>query len=131
VISELQGLSQDTRRLPQLTDRERRRASAAVRAPQPGSYLAVPSGDEVVLIALEAEVTRLGRSLTADIRLEDMTVSRRHALVVRRGDAWVLLDDRSMNGTFVNGRRVREAPLRHGDLIELGDVRIRFVDVPA
>jgi pSer/pThr/pTyr-binding forkhead associated (FHA) protein len=121
---------QETGKLPRLTERDRRRAAVTVRAPLPGRYLAVESGDEVVLIPLTATVTRLGRSLTADVRLDDASVSRRHALVVVRGDRAVLLDDRSMNGTLVNGERVKEATLNDGDRIELGTVRIRFVDVP-
>jgi pSer/pThr/pTyr-binding forkhead associated (FHA) protein len=42
----------------------------------------------------------------------------------------VVLDDRSLNGVVVNGERVREAVLHHGDEIRLGDVAIRFLDVP-
>ena len=121
--------AQETRRLPRLSDRERRRAAATVPAPSPGRYLAVESGDEVVLISLDNAVTRLGRSMTADVHLDDPTVSRRHALVVLRGEEVVLLDDRSMNGTWCNGERVREQPLGDGDLIELGAVKLRYVAV--
>ena len=122
---------QETTRLPQLTDRERQRAVAARKAPNAGRYLSIESGDEEVLIPLEGTVTRIGRSLSANVHLDDASVSRRHALVVQRGEEAVVLDDRSMNGVFVNGDRVREAVLRDGDLIELGTVRVRFLDVPA
>ena len=118
-------------RLPHLTDRERKRAVSAVKAPGPGRYLAIESGEEVVVIPLEEAVTRLGRSLSADVHLDEPSVSRRHALIVQRGDNIVILDDRSMNGTKVNGERVREAVLADGDTIELGAVRLRFVVVPA
>lgn len=131
MISDDLAQVQETGRLPRLTDRERRRAVSAAPVPEPGRYLAVESGDEVVIVALEGAVTRLGRSLSADVHLDDASVSRRHALVVLRGDEVVVLDDRSMNGTLVNGERVREAVLRDGDVIELGAVRVRFVDVPA
>jgi pSer/pThr/pTyr-binding forkhead associated (FHA) protein len=47
-----------------------------------------------------------------------------------RGDRCVLLDDRSRNGTWLNGERVSEAPLTHGDVFTVGTVRIRFLDVP-
>jgi len=132
VIEDLeQAQTETTGALPQLTDRERGQAVAAVKAPGPGRYLAVESGDEVEMIALTKPVTRIGRSLTADVRLEQAAVSRRHALIAeRRGEA-LLLDDRSRNGTFLNGKRVSEAVLAHGDLIVLGDVRMRYVDVPA
>ena len=55
---------------------------------------------------LTREWTRIGRSLAADVRFDDPTVSRRHALIVRHPDGVRLLDDRSLNGVFVNGARV-------------------------
>jgi pSer/pThr/pTyr-binding forkhead associated (FHA) protein len=114
-----------------ISDRERRRAVASVPLLAAGSYLAVQDGDEHVVIPLEADVTRVGRSLVADVHLDDTTVSRRHALVVRRGDDVVVLDDRSRNGVFVNGERTAEAVLRDGDVIRLGRVTMRFVRVAA
>ena len=61
--------------------------------------------------------------------LEDRSVSRRHAVVTRRGDEVVLWDDRSLNGVHVNGERVAQALLQHGDAIALGEVQMRFVTV--
>ena len=58
------------------------------------------------VVAADAEWTRIGRSLAADVRFDDPTVSRRHALIVRQPDGVRLLDDRSLNGVFVNGARV-------------------------
>ncbi len=94
-------------------------------------YLTGEYGSETVEAPLTGAVTRIGRGVSADVRLDDPTVSRRHALVVRREQTLVLLDDRSMNGTWVNGERVREAVLADGDVIELGTVRLRYLDVPA
>src|SRR3954468_5539232 len=91
-----------------------RMAAAAVWRLAPGRYLAIPDGDDVVVLAL-GELTRIGRRSGADIVLDDPTVSRRHALVLDRGGGAVIADDRSLNGVYVNGRRVSEAPLRHGD----------------
>ncbi|HKH16214.1 MAG TPA: FHA domain-containing protein, partial [Solirubrobacteraceae bacterium] len=73
--------------------------------------------------------TRIGRRATADIVLDDSTVSRRHALVVERGGASVIADDRSLNGVYVNGQRVREARLRHGDEVRIGDRMMRYLEV--
>jgi pSer/pThr/pTyr-binding forkhead associated (FHA) protein len=129
VISDDVVKVQETGRLPRLTDRERRRAASSMPAPEPGRYLGIESGDEVVLIPLDGAVTRIGRSMSANVHLDDASVSRRHALVVQRDDQIVLLDDRSMNGTWVNGERVREAVLQDGDLVELGAVRLRYLDV--
>jgi pSer/pThr/pTyr-binding forkhead associated (FHA) protein len=95
-------------------------------------YLEIATGGDRRVVPLPAEVTHLGRGLSADVRLDDQTVSRKHAVIVRRGDEAVILDDRSMNGTWLNGERVTEAVLRDGDEIMLGRVGLRFVSsVPA
>jgi pSer/pThr/pTyr-binding forkhead associated (FHA) protein len=75
-------------------------------------------------------VTRLGRSPVADVPLEGQTVSRRHALVVLRDGEAVLLDDRSLNGTWCNGERVDEAVLHDGDLIVVGGAALRYRSLP-
>ena len=100
-------------------------AAAAVWRLAPGRYLAIPDGDEVVVLPLGG-LTRIGRRATSDIVLDDSTVSRRHALVLDRGGAPVIADDRSLNGVFVNGQRVREAPLHHGDEVRIGDRLMRY-----
>jgi hypothetical protein len=98
---------------------------------EPGQYLAYrsPSGD-VVAYALAREWTRIGRSLAADIRFDDPTVSRRHALIVRQPDGLRVLDDRSLNGVFVNGERVEWSTLADNDEIVIGRHHLHFVDVP-
>jgi pSer/pThr/pTyr-binding forkhead associated (FHA) protein len=123
------GATRETSALSPLTERDRGRAVARLERPGPGRYIAVPDGDHEALVPLREPTTRLGRSHTADVVLDDSSVSRRHALVVRRGDATVLCDDRSLNGVFVNGRRVTEAPLGDGDQIALGKVVVRYVEV--
>jgi pSer/pThr/pTyr-binding forkhead associated (FHA) protein len=113
-----------------LSFRELDRAAFSVVTPQPGRYLAVRSGPEVVALALRTGgVTRIGRGLSADVHLDDASVSRRHARIVERGGRAWLLDDRSMNGTWVNGKRVDAAILSDGDEILLGRVVLRFVEV--
>lgn len=88
----------------------------------PGRYLLC--GDEA--FALTADVTHVGRGMTADVRLDDHTVSARHAIVVARADRLRILDDRSTNGTVVNGRRVDEAELHDGDVVVLGRVVLTY-----
>ena len=78
---------------------------------------------------LTADVTHVGRGVTADVRLDDHTVSARHAIVVLRGDRLRILDDRSTNGTVVNGRRVDEAELYDGDVVVLGRVVLTYRDI--
>jgi pSer/pThr/pTyr-binding forkhead associated (FHA) protein len=116
--------------LPRLDARTRRR-SVEVAAATPGSYLLVEDGAERRLLPLTAEATSLGRGLSADIVLHDHSVSRRHALVVVRAGRTRVLDDRSTNGTWVNGRRVDEADLTDGDVLVLGRVVLTFSVVGA
>jgi predicted RNA-binding Zn-ribbon protein involved in translation (DUF1610 family) len=96
----------------------------------PGQYIAYHSGDDVIAYALTREWTRIGRSLAADIRFDDPTVSRRHALIVRQPDGLRVLDDRSLNGVFVNGERVEWSTLADGDEVVIGRHHLHFIDVP-
>jgi pSer/pThr/pTyr-binding forkhead associated (FHA) protein len=105
-----------------------RMAAAAVWRLAPGRYLAISDGDDVVVLPL-GRLTRIGRRASADIVLDDATVSRRHALVLERAGAPVIADDRSLNGVYVNGRRVREAALHHGDEVQIGDRVMRYLEV--
>jgi predicted nucleic acid-binding Zn-ribbon protein len=94
-----------------------------------GTYLAFDEGgEEYAVIRLEPGWTRIGRSVAADVQLDDPTVSRRHALVVltETGDLRVL-DDRSLNGMFVNGEPVEGAALDDGDELEIGRYRVYVV----
>src|ERR1700721_540968 len=97
---------------------------------EPGEYLCFEDGDEIVVVPLTREWTRIGRSLAADVRFDDPTVSRRHALLVRAADRVRVLDDRSLNGVFVNGERIEGKLLRDGDEILVGRYRLTFVSVP-
>lgn len=82
-----------------------------------------PDGEQ---LALRAGRHTIGRLPDCDLHLDDSTVSREHAAVVRRGDRWWVLDLGSTNGTRVNGRTAAEQPLDDGDSIELGDVVVTF-----
>ena len=94
-------------------------------------FLAFESEDEIEVVRVPDGWTRIGRSASAEIRLDDPTVSRRHAVIVRTpaGELRVL-DDRSLNGVFVNGERIEWHPLRDGDELVVGRHRLSFVDVP-
>ncbi|HEX5899237.1 MAG TPA: FHA domain-containing protein [Solirubrobacteraceae bacterium] len=106
-----------------------RRDSLAFVRPAPGRYLAVEDGGLTRLVALHQSVTHLGRGFSADLRLEEQSVSRRHAVIVDGGDGVRILDDRSANGTFVNERRITDAVLRDRDVIRLGRVTLVYRDV--
>jgi FHA domain len=111
-----------------LDHRTRGRAIGEQLAP-PGRYLSVEDGNQVRLIPLDHPITHIGRGLSADVRIEDSHVSRRHAILAHRGGGARLLDDRSSNGTFVNGRPVTVAELTDGDVVRVGRVVFRYVEV--
>ncbi|MFL5355409.1 sigma 54-interacting transcriptional regulator [Archangium sp.] len=75
---------------------------------------------------LAGEVLRIGKAPDNDMVLDHPTVSRNHLRVRRQGDRFLVEDMGSTNGTFLDGAQVREAYLRPGALIEVGDVRLRF-----
>jgi hypothetical protein len=111
-----------------LDDRVRHRAMPAKPA-EPGRYMEVQGRDQTLLIPLGSDVIRIGRGLAADLRLDETSVSRRHAILVPRPSGVRILDDRSSFGTFVNGRRVQQADLRDGDVIVIGRVMLRYLEV--
>ncbi len=76
--------------------------------------------------ALDAEVTRAGRHPDSDIFLDDITVSRRHAEIHRRGGSYLVRDAGSLNGTYLNRERIDEAPLANGDELQIGKFRLVF-----
>ena len=111
-----------------LDHRTRERAIPAAGAP-PGRYLSFEHGAVTKLIALERPITHIGRGLIADVRLEDSHVSRRHAILAVRGEGARVLDDRSSNGTYVNGRPVTVAHLSDGDVLRFGRAVFRYTEV--
>ncbi len=100
----------------------RRAREAAV--PGAAAHVAFFDGDELQVLPLTQETTRVGRALSTEIRFEDPTVSRRHALFVLREDGLHVLDDRSLNGVFVDGERITSRRLEDGDEIVIGRHRL-------
>ena len=120
--------TQETGTMPRLDEQERRRVSLTLPRIAPGRYLAMEDGEDILLFLLAAENMHIGRSPAADIVLDDASVSRRHALITKRGESTVILDDRSLNGVQVNGVRVSEAELKDGDVVVVGHVTLRYVE---
>jgi hypothetical protein len=103
-------------------------SAARDRIDDPGDYLAYAGEERAEVVALEPGWTRVGRSLSADLRFDDPTVSRRHALIYHEPGAGArILDDRSLNGVFVNGDRVDLAELADGDEIAVGRYTLFFL----
>ena len=97
--------------------------------PSDGGVLIVRSGSQAgATFALSDPLTRLGRHPDSEIMLDDITVSRRHADVVRTADGYVARDAGSLNGTYVNQQRIDEAPLRQGDELQVGKFRLVFFE---
>ncbi len=114
---------------PASGDHEAMIAQARAELEQPGEYLCFEEGGRTQTVALTREWTRIGRSLAADVRFDDPTVSRRHALIVRQPDGVRVLDDRSLNGVFVNDERIDGRLLQDGDEIVVGRYRLSYVVV--
>lgn len=87
--------------------------------------LVVRQGPEIgTRYLLEGDTISIGRIPDSDIQLDDVTVSRQHAVLARQGDAWLVRDLGSLNGTYVNSQRVEEATVRHGDEVQIGRFRL-------
>ena len=111
-----------------LDHRTRSRAISRRLAPF-GHYLAFGDNGTDWLVPLDAKVTHIGRGLTSHVRVEEQRVSRSHAILVRHGHHTRLLDNRSANGTFVNGRQIIATNIADGDVIRLGPVVMTYVQV--
>jgi hypothetical protein len=80
---------------------------------------------------LDTDVMTVGRHPEADIFFDDVTVSRRHAEITRDGSQFEIVDQRSLNGTYVNGERVDRAALTNGTEVRIGKFRLNFFVSPA
>jgi pSer/pThr/pTyr-binding forkhead associated (FHA) protein len=97
---------------------------------------ALPSGSALLVVRrgpnvgarflLDADVTTVGRHPSADIFLDDVTVSRRHAQFLRHGTAFEVKDLGSLNGTFFDGVRIETALLSDGAEVQIGKFRLTF-----
>lgn len=112
-----------------LLDYRTRRRLITVSEARRGPHLAFESRDGMRLFRLGQGATTIGRALGAQIRLDNGHISRRHATLTCEPRGVQLLDSRSLNGTWVNGERVVATALRSGDLIEIGPLLARYLEV--
>jgi FHA domain len=110
-------------------------------SPEPPPLAEVTSVTERVapvlawLISLDADSTRhpitktavrIGRKQDNDLVMKNDSVSSHHAEILKRGEKFIIADLGASNGVFVSGKRVEKITLENGDIIELGEVRLRF-----
>ena len=92
------------------------------------AVLVVRGGEQEGLrFPLSDRVTGLGRSVENDISLDDITVSRRHAVVEHTAEGFLVHDNGSLNGTYVNSHRITTTQLHHGDEIQVGKFHFLFL----
>jgi pSer/pThr/pTyr-binding forkhead associated (FHA) protein len=77
---------------------------------------------------IEGERVTIGRSPEASVFLDDVTVSRNHALLVRRRDGLYIDDLGSLNGTYVNRRRIESHKLQNGDELQVGKYKLTYLE---
>jgi hypothetical protein len=112
-----------------LLDHRTKRRAIPQRLARRGPHLALGDGAETLLLPLESKITHVGRGVASEVRFEDQRVSRSHAIIVRHGRYARVLDNRSANGTFVNGRQIVATNLRSGDVIGIGPVAMQYVEI--
>jgi hypothetical protein len=76
---------------------------------------------------LQGDRVGVGRGPENEVFLDDVTVSRRHAVLVKRDDGYYIDDEDSLNGTYVNRRRVETAKLEDGDEVQIGKYRLTYL----
>ena len=107
--------------------------SDAIRALPAGSALLLADGgqEQGARFLLDQDVVTVGRHPDADIFLDDVTVSRRHAEFRAEAGGHRLVDMNSLNGTFVNHDRVDDVVLRSGMHVQIGKYRLTYYTNPA
>ena len=87
----------------------------------------LPKGQSVRQISIKGGTTTIGRQEGNSLVLNSERVSRLHAMIDWNGDHYSVTDNGSLNGTFVNGKRVQCQTLRNGDMVSIGDCEMRFL----
>jgi pSer/pThr/pTyr-binding forkhead associated (FHA) protein len=97
---------------------------------QAGAALVIRSGGgrSGESFTIEGDRIGIGRSPDAEVFLDDVTVSRNHALMVRRQDGLYIDDLGSLNGTYVNRRRIESHKLDDGDEIQIGKYKLSYLE---
>lgn len=87
--------------------------------------LITDNGDSRISCSLDKDEVTLGRDHENDLELFDSNVSRKHAVIHKKGANYVLTDNNSTNGTFINGKKIKEKIIKKGDIILIGKFKIK------
>jgi len=90
------------------------------------TLIAADGAGKEITFALGAEPKLVGRTVKIGVRIEDSRISRRHATFRLDGDAILLADEGSANGTFVNDQRIKVQQVKDGDVIKFGAAAFRL-----
>lgn len=85
-------------------------------------------GREGEVVGLDTDVVTIGRSPHSDLFLDDVTVSRHHARVLRDEVGYLVEDLNSLNGTYVNRKRIERHQLLDGDELQIGKFKLAFLE---
>ncbi|MFZ2050743.1 MAG: FHA domain-containing protein [Solirubrobacteraceae bacterium] len=92
----------------------------------PALIVRAGGGREGESFSILGERMSIGRRPECDVFLDDVTVSRDHAMLVQRGDQWYIDDCGSLNGTYVNRSRIDSLQLQEGDELQIGKYKLTF-----
>jgi pSer/pThr/pTyr-binding forkhead associated (FHA) protein len=124
------GGSGDTTEAYQIDETGELRPVDLERVAGEGATLVIRSGGGRAgeVFSVSGERMTIGRSPDAEVFLDDVTVSRNHALLVRRGDGLYIDDLGSLNGTYVNRRRIESHKLVNGDELQVGKYKLTYLE---
>lgn len=113
-----------------ITEREEFAAQGANRALFLGPVLLIRTGGgrEGEIVGLDSDVLTIGRSPHSDLFLDDVTVSRHHARILRDASGFLVEDLNSLNGTYVNRKRIERHQLLDGDELQIGKFKLAFLE---
>jgi pSer/pThr/pTyr-binding forkhead associated (FHA) protein len=108
---------------------EQEAVKSASAGESPGPHLVIRTGGRAGdSFTLEGERLTVGRDTDSDVFLDDVTVSRNHAVLVRRGGSLHIDDLGSLNGTYVNRRRIESQKLTNGDELQIGKFKLTYLE---
>jgi FHA domain/zinc-ribbon domain len=112
---------------PEETSEDEALSLADLRIEGPALVVRSGGGRAGETFSLDRDQVSIGRGPECEIFLDDVTVSRKHAVVMRRADGFTIDDEGSLNGTYVNRRRVETAKLEDGDEVQIGKYKLTFL----